>query len=69
LVILVGGIAILWLLANSRWIDRQLSNLINRILKKQHRIDVNDYASLLHLSGEFRISEILLECEHWLIQF
>jgi hypothetical protein len=66
--ILMGGIGILWLLANSRWIDRQLSIIINRILKKQHHIDVNDYASLLHLSGEYRISEIGIECDHWLCQ-
>ncbi len=68
IIILAGGISILWILANSRWIDQQLSNLINRLLKKQHQIDVNDYASLLHLSGDFRISEILIECEHWLCE-
>jgi hypothetical protein len=64
--ILAGGISLLWILANSRWIDRQLSLIINRILKKQHNIDVNDYVSLLHLSGEYRISEIGIERDHWL---
>ena len=66
LLILLGGIAILWYLANSRWIDRQLSFLINKILKRSQNIDVTDYASLLHLSGEYRISELGIECNHWL---
>lgn len=66
IVILLGGVIILWYLANSRWVDRQLSVVINRVLKKYARLDVNDYASLLQLSGEFRISEVPVECEHWL---
>jgi K+/H+ antiporter YhaU regulatory subunit KhtT len=65
--ILVGGIIILWSLANSKWVDRQLSNVITRILKKHGRLDVNDYASLLQLSGEFRISEIPVGESHWLL--
>ncbi|MEE4256810.1 MAG: TrkA C-terminal domain-containing protein [Bacteroidales bacterium] len=65
-IILVGSITILWYLANSKWADRHLSRLINKILKKYSRIDVNDYVSLLHLSGEFRISEIAIDGDHWL---
>jgi K+/H+ antiporter YhaU regulatory subunit KhtT len=65
-IILVGTIIILWYLANSKWADRHLSRLINKILKKYSRIDVNDYVSLLHLSGEFRISEIAIDEGHWL---
>lgn len=66
IVILAGGVSILWILANSLWIDQQLSKIITRILKKQHQLDVNDYTSLLHLSGKYRISEIAIECDHWL---
>lgn len=63
---LVTGIILLWYLANSRWVDRGLSKLINKILKQFDRLDVKDYSSLLHLSGEFRISEIPVEETHWL---
>ena len=66
IVILIGGIVMLWHVANSRWSDQQLSKLINTILKKYSKIDVNDYASLLHLSGEFRISELPIDISHWL---
>lgn len=64
--ILVSGIMILWTLANSSWADRYLSIIINKILKRYTKLDVNDYASLLQLSGEFRISEIAIEKKHWL---
>jgi len=66
IVVLVSGIVILWYLANSSWADRQLSRLINKILKRYSKLDVNDYVSLLHLSGEFRISEIAIDSKHWL---
>lgn len=64
--VLVGGVIILWNVANSRWVDRQLSNFIDRLLKKYSRLEVKDYDSLLHLSGDYRISEIPIENNHWL---
>lgn len=66
LVILISGVVILWYFANSRFIDRHLSNIISRILKKHSHLEISDYASLLHLSGEYRIVEIMIEGEHWL---
>ena len=66
IVILVAFIVILWVLANSRWVDRQLSNFIDRILKNYSNLDVHDYASLLQLSGEYRISELPVQSGHWL---
>jgi K+/H+ antiporter YhaU regulatory subunit KhtT len=65
--ILAGGIGILWILANSKWVDRHLSRLINKVLKRYSRMDVHDYASLLHLSGEYRITELAIDSEHWLV--
>jgi hypothetical protein len=66
IVILASGQALLWTLAQSNWVDKRLSRIINRILKKHTHMDVNDYASLLHLAGEYRISEIGIEANHWL---
>lgn len=66
ILILVAGIALLWTLANSQWADKRLSILIDKFLKRYTKIDLNDYASLLHLSGEFRISEISIDENHWL---
>lgn len=68
IVILVSSIVILWNLANSIWFDRIMSNLVSRYLKKFTEVDVNDYASLLHLSGEYRISELGVDKGHWLAE-
>jgi len=43
-----------------------LSRLIDRVLKKYTRLDVSDYASLLHLAGDYRIAEMQVEEEDWL---
>lgn len=66
IVILAAGISILWTLAQSNWVDRKLSNVITRFLKKHTRIDANDYANLLHLAGDYRISQIGIDKKHWL---
>lgn len=66
IVILLGGVSILWYLANSQWVDQQLSRVIEKLLKRYGGLDVKDYASLLQLSGDYRIAEIGIECEHWL---
>ncbi len=66
IVILIVGLTILWTLSHSKWVDKRLSRLINRFLKKYTKIDVNDYASLLQLAGDYRISEIGIDNNHWL---
>lgn len=66
ILILAAGVALLWHLANSRWANKKLSIVINKFLKRYTKLDLNDYASLLHLSGEFRISEIYVDENHWL---
>jgi hypothetical protein len=66
IVILLGGISVLWYLANSQWVDRQLSRIIEKLLNRYGGLDVKDYASLLKLTGDYRIGEIGIECKHWL---
>lgn len=66
ILILLGGTGLLWTLANSKWIDQQLSRVIEKYLRKHGGLNVADYASLLRLSGDYRIAEMAIECEHWL---
>lgn len=47
LVLLVLGIAILWIVAINRWIKRFLSHWMQWALRRWTRLDVRDYASLL----------------------
>lgn len=49
------GLAVLWLLATSRYVDRLVSHLTTRALRRWTTIDVGDYAELLHLGGDYKV--------------
>lgn len=63
---LVAGLVALWGLASSRWVDRRLSHLIDRLLRRYTRLEVQDYAGLLHLGGEYRVGELQVQDEDWM---
>ena len=65
-VILVTDLVLLYALASSRWLDRRLSNFLGWALKRYTKMDVRDYASLLHVAGEFRVTELQVQAEDWL---
>jgi len=64
--LLITAITLLWAIATSRWVDRYLSRLINIALKRYTSLEVRDFASLLGLSGDYRIVEILVAKGDWL---
>ena len=66
IVLLVGGIVLLWGFASSKWGDRRLSWLIEKLLKRYTDLNVTDFASLLHLTGEYRLAELKIGREDWL---
>lgn len=66
IVFLVIGLLTLWALASSRWVDRGLSRLIARALKRFTRLDLRDYASVMHLGGEYRLVELQVEPRDWI---
>lgn len=66
IVVLVGGIVLLWALASSKWVDRRLSMIIDRLLKRYTDLNVTDYASLLHLTGNYRLAELKIGPKDWL---
>ena len=63
---LLLGVAGLWALSRSQWIDRRLSVLISWALQKWTDLDTRDYASLLHLADEYVINEMSVEEKDWL---
>ena len=67
IVLLISGIVILWSLANSKWVDRHLSNFIARVLKKYTRLNVQDFSKLLHLAGEYQITELHVGKNDWIV--
>ncbi|MFH1830434.1 MAG: TrkA C-terminal domain-containing protein [Pseudomonadota bacterium] len=68
LLLLAGGLLVLWWFSVSKWIDLRLSKLINWALRKYTSLDVRDYASLLHMAGEYRVSELYVEENDWLAE-
>lgn len=63
---LFTGLLALWALAHSRWIDKWLSNAITWALKHWTDLEIRDYASLLHLSGDYSVAELTIEDTDWL---
>ena len=63
---LVFGLVFVWLLASSSWVDKNLSKIISRMLKKYTKLDVRDYAGLLHMAGEYKVVELYIEDNDWL---
>jgi len=66
LVVLSVGLLALWLLATSRWIERQLNRPIAYALRRFSHLDVRDYVSLLELANGFRVTELEVEPYDWM---
>lgn len=64
--VLFGGIALLWWLATSAWMDRAIARFTLRALNRWTRLDVRDYVSLLHLAGDYRVTELNVSPGDWL---
>lgn len=64
--LLAAGLLVLWWVAQSSWIDRGVSRLIRKALRRWTRLDVRDYSSLLHLSGEYGVTELEVQESDWL---
>jgi hypothetical protein len=66
LAILAAGLVLLWLIFNSRWIERHMNRVIAWMLKTFTDLDVRDYVALLELSSGYAVSEMLVEPKDWL---
>lgn len=67
-VVLISGLAVLFLLSQSKWVDEKLADVVNAALKRYSNLDVKDYYSLLHLTDDYRVSEIKVAEEDWLAE-
>ncbi|MFC1546928.1 TrkA C-terminal domain-containing protein [Candidatus Neomarinimicrobiota bacterium] len=66
IVILVVGLTALWFFSHSKWIDKRLSWMIDRFLKRYTKLDVRDYASLMHLAGDYSLVELEVDKGDWI---
>lgn len=60
------GVAVLWFFANSNVVDRAITRATMWALDRYTSIDVHDYANLLHLGGDYVITEFPVSEGHWL---
>jgi len=65
LVTLASGLFLIWIAANSRWVERQMNRPIAYALARYTDLDVHDYVSLLELASGFTVSELKVDPEDW----
>ncbi|MCA9435039.1 MAG: TrkA C-terminal domain-containing protein [Candidatus Omnitrophica bacterium] len=65
--VLFAGVAILWIGASSQWVDRWLSRMIDKALHRWTDLEIRDYAALLRVSGDYQITEMMVEDEDWIV--
>lgn len=63
---IVTGLLGLWAVAHSRIVDKYLSRAIAWSLKRWTKLEVRDYAGLLHLSGDYSVVELLVRSDDWM---
>ncbi|MBS3819764.1 potassium transporter TrkA [bacterium] len=62
---LVAGVLLLWGLSSIRAFKRILNRLLEKALKKWTDLDTRDYYSLLHLSDDYKVTELQLQEGDW----
>jgi hypothetical protein len=63
---LVVGVAALWALSATPWLDRQVSRAVAWALRRWTRLDTRDYVSLLHLGRAYAVVELDVREGDWL---
>lgn len=66
LLTVVVGMSIVWWAIRSKWVDKVLSAMIRRMLKRYTDIDIQDFAAILHLKDDFKISEKKINGTDWM---
>ncbi|KMQ50043.1 potassium transporter TrkA [Chitinispirillum alkaliphilum] len=64
--IIFSGILVLWKISSSEMFDRWFGKIISKALQRWTDLTVRDYSSLLHLAGDYQITEMIAEHDHWI---
>jgi hypothetical protein len=63
---LIAGVAMLWVLARSKYVGRWMGRVIKRALNRYTDLEVRDYSELLKLAGEYTVREMKVRETDWL---
>lgn len=66
ILLFLGCLSLLWVLAVSHFVERNLNRIIAWGLKKWTRLEIQDYVAILHLQNEFAVWEMKVEPNDWL---
>jgi hypothetical protein len=61
------GLLLMWMLAASKWVDRQLSKLIGWALTRFTSLEVQDYHGLLRMSEGYTAREMEVHPGYWVV--
>ena len=61
----LGSIYVIWYASRTSWVDRRITQLAEIALRRWTDLDVHDYASLLHVGGEYLVTELEVEPGSW----
>lgn len=62
----VGGTYVIWYASRTSWVDRRVTRLAGIALRRWTDLDVHDYASLLHVGGQYIVTELRVPPGSWL---
>ncbi|HEX6256823.1 MAG TPA: TrkA C-terminal domain-containing protein [Euzebyales bacterium] len=65
---IIGGVFVLWLILRIPTLDRTLARVFAGIVKRMTDVDIRDYGHMLRLSGDYGISELLVETDDWMTE-
>jgi hypothetical protein len=66
LLIIVAGMSLLLWALRSKWVDRGLSRVINSMLRRYTELEIHDFAAVLHLKDDYKISEASVDHDGWM---
>lgn len=65
---LIVGLAILWFIGHSDWVDGIVTRITKWALKRFANLELIDYVGLLHLAGGYEVAELVVVAESWLAE-
>lgn len=66
LLTVVVGMTLIWFAIKSEWLDKILSKIISRMLKRYTDLEIQDFAAVLHFKDNYKISERKIDPESWM---
>ncbi|MBI1249473.1 potassium transporter TrkA [bacterium] len=67
-VVLIGAVALLWIVTRSQWVDQRINQIVEWALRRFTDLEVRDYSNLLHLGHDYAVVEMEVQEEDWLAQ-